>query len=196
MKRLAAAKNARRNLRGDRSFGRKLGLWCLAVVLLLFLLATNLWLRLSDGRVADVSLDALKAAYTRVTPGVTAVPGLARLGFDTGRGGVQRLSYLGLMERFAPHDSAAFAEWVSYPIRVTADGEEMSLEDAGQFVDHYDQVLTDEIRSAVTDQAWADLFVNDQGIMFGNGQVWLNGICRDESCARFDVKVVAIQSAN
>jgi hypothetical protein len=78
------------------------------VVLLLFLLATNLWLRLSDGRVADVSLDALKAAYTRVTPGVTAVPGLARLGFDTGRGGVQRLSYLGLMERFAPHDSAAF----------------------------------------------------------------------------------------
>jgi len=108
MKRLPATKNARHNLRGDRSFGRKLGIWCLAVVLLLFLLATNLWLRLSDGRVADVSLDALKVAYARVTPGATAVPELARLGFDTGRGGVQRLSYLGLMERFAPHDSAAF----------------------------------------------------------------------------------------
>ena len=108
MKRLTAAKSARRNLRGDRSFGRKLGIWCLAVVLLLFLLVTNLWLRLSNGRVADVPLNALKAAYAHVAPGATAMPELARLGFDTGRGGVQRVSYLGLMERFAPRDSAAF----------------------------------------------------------------------------------------
>jgi hypothetical protein len=102
------AKSTRRNLRGDRDFGRKLGIWCAAAVLLLSLLAANLWLHVSGSRTADVSLDALRVAYARVTPGATAVPELVQLGFDTGRGGVQRLSYLGLMERFAPHDSAAF----------------------------------------------------------------------------------------
>lgn len=109
MRRLTAARKAQRNnLRGDRRFGRRLGLWCAAAVLLLVLLVANLWLHVSGDRAADVSLTALKAAYARVAPGTTAAPELARLGFDTGRGGVQRLSYLGLMERFAPHDSAAF----------------------------------------------------------------------------------------
>jgi hypothetical protein len=95
-------------LRGDRSFGRKLGIWCAAGVLLLLLLVTNLWLHVSRSRTADVSLEALKVAYARVTPGATPVPELVQLGFDTSRGGVQRFSYLGLMERYAPRDSAAF----------------------------------------------------------------------------------------
>ena len=32
------------------------------------------------------------------------------------------------------------------------------------------------------------------GVMFGNGEVWLNGICKDDACADFDVKIVTIQS--
>ena len=47
---------------------------------------------------------------------------------------------------------------------------------------------------AITAQKWQDLFVNYQGIMIGNGQVWINGICKDDKCAAFDVKVVTIQS--
>ncbi len=101
-------KDRRRSLRGDRRFGRRLGIWCTAAVLLLFLLATNLWMQQSEGRAGDVPLAALKAAYARVTPGETAASDLAQLGFDTSRPGVRRLSYLGLMERFAPGDSAAF----------------------------------------------------------------------------------------
>jgi hypothetical protein len=159
---------------------------------------------------ADHPFVAMELQMSRLLPAVlvalclSIMPALAQSDADTdatidsllGDHTAYRAAFDAIRKAVADDDSAAFAEWVSYPIRVTADGEEMSLEDAGQFVDHYEQVLTDEIRSAITDQAWADLFVNDQGIMFGNGQVWLNGICRDESCARFDVKVVAIQSAN
>ena len=102
-------RDRRRALRGDRRFGRRLGLWCLAVVLLLFLLVANLWRHAApQANVADVPLAALKAAYVRIVPGETAAPELSRLGFDTGSGGVRRLSYLGLMENFAPRDSGGF----------------------------------------------------------------------------------------
>jgi hypothetical protein len=102
-------RDRRHALRGDRRFGRRLGIWCVAVVLLLFLLAANLLRHVSpDANAADVPLTALKAAYARVVPGETAAPELSRLGFDTGRAGVKRLSYLGLMEKFVPRDSADF----------------------------------------------------------------------------------------
>lgn len=102
-------RNKRRALRGDHRFGRRLGIWCMAVVALLFLLAANVLRHTSaDANAADMPLAALKTAYARVTPGETVAPELSRLGFDPGRGGVKRLSYLGLMEKFAPRDSAGF----------------------------------------------------------------------------------------
>ncbi len=103
-------RNKKHSLRGDRRFGRRLGLWCTAAVLSLLLLATNLWLQAQSKSAvaADMPLTSLKTAYDRIVPGETITSGLAPLGFDTGAAGVRRLSYLGLMERFAPGDSAAF----------------------------------------------------------------------------------------
>jgi len=76
---------------------------------ILFLLAANLWLHASASpEAADVPLNALKEAYAQVAPGETTIRALTQLGFDTGRDGVERLSYLGLMEHFAPHDSNEF----------------------------------------------------------------------------------------
>ncbi len=95
-------------LRGDRSFGRKLGLWCAGGVLFLILAATNVYIRSGSGAAEDVSLNALREAFAKVEPGQTTAPELAGLGFDTAHGGVRRLSYLGLMEYFAPRDSSGF----------------------------------------------------------------------------------------
>lgn len=97
-----------RNRGGDRGLGRKLGIWAVALALLGVLAVANLW-RQSAPAVADnVPLDALQTAFNQVVPGETAAPDLARMGFDTGHGGVRRLTYLGLMEYFAPRDSAGF----------------------------------------------------------------------------------------
>jgi len=104
-----AMRDSRRILRNEKRPKRRLGIWCLAAALLLCLLLANLWLHPSPGKAAaDVPLAALNAAYQEVTPGETVVRDLAKLGFDAGRPGVQRLSYLGLMERYAPHDSGLF----------------------------------------------------------------------------------------
>lgn len=133
---------------------------------------------------------------------LSAAPALAQSDADTdaaidnalGDHTLYRAAFDAIKAAVTDADGAAFAEWVSYPIKVTADGEEMSISTPEQFVEHYDNIVTDEIRTAVEEQAWADLFVNYQGVMFGNGQVWLNGICKDAKCAEFDVKIITIQS--
>lgn len=133
---------------------------------------------------------------------LSALPALAQTDADTdaavdsslGDHTAYRAAFDAIQKAVVEGDKAGFAAWVSYPIAVTADGEEMKLSDAAQFEEHYDNILTDEIKAAITDQKWQDLFVNYQGIMFGNGQVWLNGICKDDKCAEFDVKIITIQS--
>ncbi len=67
-------RDRRRDLRGDRGFGKRLGVWCVGAVLVLLLLATNLYLRSGAAAAEDVPLNALKAAYARVTPGETVAP--------------------------------------------------------------------------------------------------------------------------
>jgi hypothetical protein len=135
---------------------------------------------------------------------LSIAPALAQTDADTdaaidsnlGDHALYRAAFDAIQKAVADDDKAGFAEWVSYPITVTADGEEMSISEAAQFVEHYDNILTDEIKTAINDQAWANLFANYQGVMFGNGQVWLNGICKDDTCAEFDVKIITIQSTD
>ncbi len=91
-------------------------------------------------------------------------------------------------------DASAFAELVSYPITVKVEGEELTIQDEEAFAEAFSRILTLNVATAIHQQAWEDLFVSDQGVMFGDGQVWLNGICVDETCSNFDVRVVAIQT--
>lgn len=105
-----------------------------------------------------------------------------------------RTAFDAIQKAVADGDKAGFAAWVSYPIDLTAGGKEMTIKDAKHFEEHYDAILTDEIKDTITGQKWQDLFVNYQGIMFGNGQVWINGICKDDKCAEFDARIITIQS--
>jgi ABC-type amino acid transport substrate-binding protein len=94
----------------------------------------------------------------------------------------------------ADDDAEAVAEWISYPLSVTIDGEAQSIEGPEAFVEQYGGIVTDEIKSAVVEQKYEDLFVNAEGVMFGNGQMWLSGVCRDDACTESDVRIITIQS--
>jgi len=87
-------------------------------------------------------------------------------------------------------DVAAF---VRYPIVVTIAGRKRTITSAAAFVKAYDSIMTRDIVAAVKGQKYGDLFVNYQGVMFGNGEVWINGICLDHKCKSFVPKVVTIQ---
>ena len=98
-----------------------------------------------------------------------------------------------LQKAVAAHDAAAVARLVSYPIRVSVNGRKTTIRDAKAFVARYDAIITPDIAAAVRDQKYEDLFVNSQGVMFGNGQVWINGVCKDRACKAQDAKVITIQ---
>lgn len=99
-----------------------------------------------------------------------------------------------LQKGVADNDAAAVAALVQYPIVVSIQGKKTTLKSDKQFIANYDQLMTPDIRKAIVGTRYADLFVNYKGVMFGRGQAWISGICHDDKCAAFDVKVVTLQS--
>jgi hypothetical protein len=100
-----------------------------------------------------------------------------------------------LRSALSAHDAKAVAGLVSYPITVVIQGKRTKIASPASFVPNYDAIVTPQIAQAVIKQKYDDMLVNSQGIMFGDGQVWINGICKSTACSTFDVKVITIQSA-
>lgn len=100
---------------------------------------------------------------------------------------------LAFRKAVATRDAAAVAALVAYPLRVKLGGRAATIRDNHDFVVHYDAIVTPAMAAAIGRQRYGALFVNYQGVMFGNGEAWINGICRDALCKRYDVKVVSLQ---
>ncbi|UHQ22800.1 hypothetical protein LVB77_19470 [Lysobacter sp. 5GHs7-4] len=101
---------------------------------------------------------------------------------------------LAFQQAVAAHDAEAVARMAAYPFSATIDGKPRKIQDASAFAAAYDQIVTPAIAKIVTGQKYAELFVNGKGVMFGNGEVWLNGICQDKACKQMDVRVIAVQA--
>ncbi|MET4680086.1 hypothetical protein [Stenotrophomonas rhizophila] len=87
-------------------------------------------------------------------------------------------------------DRAAVVEEVRFPLNI-ANGARIT--GPGEFQRNYERILTPAVRKAIAAQTFDDVMVNQQGVMIGDGQVWLNGTCLDQACSRTEVKVVTIQ---
>lgn len=98
-----------------------------------------------------------------------------------------------LQQAVADHDAAAFAALVSFPIEVNLGRARVPIAEPAQFVASYDRIITPAVAAVITGQQYAGLMVSGQGVMFGDGQVWLNGVCKDTACKDAEVKVVTIQ---
>jgi hypothetical protein len=103
-------------------------------------------------------------------------------------------AFAALQTAVTDEDYEAVAVLVSYPITVRSTPEELPVETPEAFVENYDAIMTEEIVSAIIGQKYETLFVNGEGIMFGNGQVWMSGVCEDDVCENWTVKVITIQS--
>ncbi len=84
----------------------------------------------------------------------------------------------------------------TYPLTVTIEGEEATYGSEQELLDAYDSVFTEAIVEAISNQDYGDLFVNSEGVMIGNGEVWISGICEDTACTSAPPRVAVIQSAN
>ena len=100
-----------------------------------------------------------------------------------------------LQQAVAAKDAATVASLVDYPFTTVRDGAPIRMADADAFVREYDRIVTPEIATAITAQKYSQLMVNYKGVMFGNGQAWVNGICVADACKAFHARVVALQPA-
>lgn len=98
-----------------------------------------------------------------------------------------------LQQAVAARDAATVASLVDYPFTAVRDGETLKIADAAQFVQQYDRIVTPDIARAIAGQKYSQLMVNYKGVMFGSGEAWVNGICLDNACKDFNVRVVALQ---
>lgn len=90
-------------------------------------------------------------------------------------------------------DRPAVAALVRYPFEARLADGKRRIDSAQDFLAQYDQILTPAIAQAITAQRYGELQVNQNGVMLGSGQVWINGVCNDAACKDVDVKVVALQ---
>ena len=98
-----------------------------------------------------------------------------------------------LQQGIAGDDRAAVAALMRYPLRVDTGGNKREVPDAASFQRDYERIVTAPVARAISAQSFETVFANQQGVMIGNGQAWLNGTCLDTACSRTEVKVVALQ---
>lgn len=101
-------------------------------------------------------------------------------------------TFLALQKAVAAGDKDAVAQMILYPLEGAIDGKQ-TIQDAGQFVRDYDKIVTPAIADAIIRQKFAGVMVNKNGIMFGNGQAWLTGICEDDACEKQSILVTTLQ---
>jgi hypothetical protein len=98
-----------------------------------------------------------------------------------------------LQRAVASHNAPAVAALIHYPIKVNPGKKPFTIKNEKAFIKDYDSIITHDIQDVILKQKYEDLFVNSQGAMIGDGEVWITGFCLDKSCKQSDIKIGTIQ---
>lgn len=73
-------------------------------------------------------------------------------------------------------DRQNLAAMIRYPLTIYADGQEgATYRDAAELLEDFAIVFTPAVMSAIEGAEYQALFVNDQGAMIGDGEIWFDG---------------------
>ncbi len=117
---------------------------------------------------------------------------LAFLGFEVQK---TRDFLASIQEAVSNGAPAMLAALVEFPLSANLDGKKVQIAGPGSFAEHYEQIVTESVRQAVLTQEFSELFANWQGVMIGKGEVWFSGVCRNEDCSDYEVRIIAIGPA-
>jgi len=98
-----------------------------------------------------------------------------------------------LQRSVSQHNAAAVAALVHYPIKVNPGKHPITIKNPKAFIKDYDRIITPDIAAAIYKQKYDALFVNSQGVMIGDGEIWITGFCLDKNCKNSDIKIGTIQ---
>jgi hypothetical protein len=74
----------------------------------------------------------------------------------------------------ANNDIKAFAKLISYPCRWNKTKTTLMLKNEAAFLKHQKAILTPAVKNLILNAKLDDLFVNSQGFMLGNGEIWFD----------------------
>ena len=73
-------------------------------------------------------------------------------------------------------DHHSLASMIRYPLTIYVDGKVAAIyQDPGKLLEEFTAVFTPSVISAIKGAEYRELFVNDQGAMIGNGEIWFSG---------------------
>ena len=92
----------------------------------------------------------------------------------------------------AADDQKVVARMVEFPLEVTLPEGKKTIENKKEFIEHYDVLFTPEVIEIIAKQKKDKLFVNSNGVMIGQGEVWFSGLGKDKYDDGVIVKIIAI----
>ncbi len=101
---------------------------------------------------------------------------------------------LSLVEAMGNDDAATIAGLAEYPLRVAANGESYEIQNADDFIENFDTLVTQDTRDAVAGQTFSQLFVNSDGVMLADGAVWMSDVCENSDCSSSHWAVISINN--
>jgi hypothetical protein len=82
-----------------------------------------------------------------------------------------------LKQAVAADDRATVTAMVNYPLTVySSGGRPMTYRDTAALSANYARVFTPEVKATIAAAKADNLFARDQGVMIGNGEIWMNEI--------------------
>jgi hypothetical protein len=91
------------------------------------------------------------------------------------------------------NDATALSLMISYPLTLRdIEGHSVKVRNSKNFIANYPNFASSNWRGAVMRQKYEQLFSNWQGLMIGRGEIWFNGICRNQSCSQRELKITGI----
>jgi hypothetical protein len=97
--------------------------------------------------------------------------------------------FLDLQTIVAKDDRQAVANAINYPITVKVKGRRVKLRSKAELLRQYAVVFNQQVKQALAKQQASDLFVNYQGVMIGNGQIWFNQLPNNKG-----FKIIAVNN--
>lgn len=101
-------------------------------------------------------------------------------------------SFVGNLQRAVQHgDATTVCGMVAFPIKTKRSGR---VRTAGGCQRSDARIFNERVTKAVLSQRFEQLFVNYRGVMIGNGEVWISGVCRDRRCTNYDIRIIGVNN--
>jgi hypothetical protein len=76
----------------------------------------------------------------------------------------------------AESDKEWIANNIRYPLNTTLNGQEkITIKNKQQLIDNFEQIFYPAYKEEIQKHCVCNMFYNSQGIMLGNGEIWING---------------------